>query len=101
MRFAWALVAVLALGSCGGGGVTGPIGSSCMASGRSAANPALCSCIQGVANQMLSSGDQSRAAAFFEDPDKAQETRTSDNPSTERFWERYRQFADTASAVCG
>ena len=50
---------------------------------------------------MLSGSDQNRAADFFEDPDKAQATRTSDNPLTENFWERYRRFADTAEAICG
>ncbi len=100
MRIAVALVIVLALGSCGGR-ASGPISASCLTSGRSAANPALCSCIQGVADQMLSSSDQNRAADFFEDPDKAQVTRTSDNPLTENFWERYRRFADTAEAICG
>lgn len=99
MRIAVALVIVLALGSCGGR-ASGPISESCLSSGRSAANPALCSCIQRVADQMLSGSDQNRAADFFEDPDKAQATRTSDNPLTENFWERYRRFADTAEAIC-
>ncbi len=100
----WRFLAVAALvmvASCSGRGVSGPIGSACLSSGRSSASPVLCSCIQGVADQSLSGSDQRQAAKFFDDPDEAQETRTSDNPSTEAFWRRYRAFSDAASATCG
>ncbi|WP_373354359.1 arginine transporter [Pseudoroseicyclus sp. CXY001] len=72
-----------------------------MAGGRSAANPALCSCVQRVADQSLSNSDQRRAATFFEDPHLAQEARTADTPAMEDFWRRYRAFATAAERACG
>jgi hypothetical protein len=57
MRILLATAAVLTLTSCGGGRVSGDIGKACMDAGRAAANPALCSCIQQVANQSLSRAD--------------------------------------------
>ena len=93
-----ALGALWVLGGCGGG-VSGDIGRACVTSGREAASPQLCSCVQGVANQTLSASDQRRAARFFDDPDRAQETRTSDSAGDEAFWLRYRAFADTAEAL--
>jgi hypothetical protein len=98
---ALALAALWGLGACGGGRVSGEVGRACVAAGRSAASPQLCSCVQGVADQTLSASEQRLAAQFFEDPDLAQRTRTSNDPRTERFWERYRAFADYAAAVCG
>ena len=71
-----------------------------MAAGRSNASPALCSCIQQVANQSLSGADQSRAAAFFADPQLAQDTRQSDRSSDEVFWLRYKSFTELATQIC-
>ena len=93
-------VSLAALAACSGG-VTGPVGTACIEGGRSAANPVLCSCVQAVADQTLTGAEQRRAARFFDDPDRAQETRTSDRPADEEFWARYRAFADTARASCG
>lgn len=77
----------------------GPIDKACLNAGRSA-DPALCGCIQQVADQTLSRSDQRRAAKFFEDPDRAQETRVSDRASDEDFWLRYKGFAQAAEAYC-
>ena len=93
------VLALWALGGCGGG-VSGEVGRACMASGRSAANPALCSCIQGAANGTLTQGEQNRAAALFESPDRAQATRASNARADEVFWSHYRAFADRAEALC-
>jgi hypothetical protein len=103
MRGLVAVVAVLALASCGGGarGVNGEVAKACIAGGRDAANRSLCSCVQQVANQSLSAADQRRAAGFFADPQEAQDTRQSDRASDEAFWTRYRAFADRAAASCG
>ncbi|SMY08791.1 arginine transporter [Flavimaricola marinus] len=101
MHKAITVLSLALLAACGGASVSGPIGNACMDSGRSAAGPILCACVQGVADQTLSSADQRRAATFFEDPDKAQETRTSDNASSEAFWDRYRAFSDSARQICG
>jgi len=92
----------LTLVGCGGGGrVSGEIGQACIAADRNAATPALCSCIQRVASQSLSSSDQRRAARFFADPDLAQSTRQADGRANEAFWDRYTAFADTARRSCG
>ncbi|MEM8536703.1 MAG: arginine transporter [Pseudomonadota bacterium] len=96
--FAGAFASVVA---CGGGrGASGAISQACLEADRSAASPALCSCIQQVANQALSNSDQTRAAAFFAEPQLAQDTRQSDRWSDERFWDRYRAYADLASEIC-
>jgi hypothetical protein len=64
------------------------------------AEPATCSCIQKVADIKLSRGDQKQAAKFFADPQLAQDTRQSDNPSKERFWLRYKAFGVLAAEHC-
>ena len=79
--------------------IAGPIDKACQRAGRTA-DPALCGCIQQVADQTLSRSDQRRAAKFFEDPDRAQETRVSDRASDEDFWLRYKGFAQAAEAYC-
>lgn len=96
-----AVAGLWALGACGGGRVSGEVGRACVAGGRGAASPALCSCVQGVADQVLNASEQRRAAAFFDDPDLAQRARTSDGAQDEAFWARYRAFADRAAAICG
>lgn len=100
MRMILVIGAMATLAACGGGRVTGDVSRACMSAGRTAASPQLCSCVQQVANQSLSGRDQARAAAFFADPQRAQDTRQSDNPNDEAFWLRYRAFTDRAAAVC-
>jgi hypothetical protein len=94
------LLALWALGGCGGG-VSGEIGQACLASGRQAASPSLCACVQGAANATLTVGEQRRAAAFFDDPQAAQATRQSNGRGDDLFWRRYQAFADQAEALCG
>lgn len=74
---------------------------ACNQSGRQAANPSLCSCIQRVADQMLTGSEQRRAARFFSDPQRAQEVRKSDTPRDDAFWQRWRDFGRAATNVCG
>ncbi|MEM6728028.1 MAG: arginine transporter [Pseudomonadota bacterium] len=104
-----ALLAFIALAACGGRGAdvprgmtlaSGPIADACLSAGRENASQTLCRCVQGVADAELSRRDQSRAAAFFSDPQRAQDTRQSDNPALEAFWDRYRDFADEAERTC-
>lgn len=78
----------------------GAIESACLRSDRPAANRSLCGCIQRVADQTLTRGDQRLAASFFRDPDRAQEVRMSTSSRDNEFWDRYRAFADRAEAVC-
>jgi phytoene dehydrogenase-like protein len=78
----------------------GPIERACNRSDRDAANRRVCSCIQAVADQNLSGGDQRRAAKFFSDPDKAQDVRLSDTARDDAFWQRYMAFGELAEAYC-
>ncbi len=99
MRIILALTALVLLAACSGG-VTGEVGRACMDAGRQAANPALCSCVQRAASQTLSPADQRRAARFFADPQRAQDTRQSPRASDREFWQRYRAFVARAEAIC-
>ena len=80
--------------------VAGPIESACNASSRPAASRALCNCIQQVANQTLTRGDQREAARFFRDPQRAQDVRMSKRDNDNAFWQRYRAFGAAAEARC-
>lgn len=97
MRVIAPFMIVTLLASCG---ASGPIGKACSGSSRSAANARLCACIQKAADSSLSRADQRRAAPFFEDPDKAQETRARDDSASEAFWRRYKRFASAAERRC-
>ena len=130
MRILILLTACLALVACGGGGyrkaardlgprtvktakikapsaprvmrlASGPISKACLASDRKARSRERCGCIQAVANDTLSGADQRLAVTFYGDPHKAQEIRQSDNTGHERFWKTYKDYAQSAAAVCG
>lgn len=73
---------------------------ACMKSERSGGNRAVCGCIQDAANLTLTSKDQRLAASFFADPDRAQEIRQSKRSSHETFWQRYKNFGQTAELFC-
>ena len=74
---------------------------ACLSSDRGAGQRGLCGCIQDAANRTLSEKDQKLAASFFKEPDKAQRIRQSDSRSHERFWDRYKNFTQTAVTYCG
>lgn len=109
------ILAITALSGCGGGGyrkairdtgptmrlASGPISRACLASDRKARSTTRCGCIQAVANDTLSANDQRLAAGFYGDPHRAQVIRQSDRASHERFWRTYKDYAETASAICG
>ena len=106
--------ALLILSACGGSGssnasrsagsiqlfATGPIYSACKSSGRKQASRQRCGCVQAVANTSLSSDEQRRGAAFFSDPQRAQNTRQSDSSRDERFWKKWRAYSDRAAQMC-
>lgn len=79
----------------------GPILNACLASDRRGANPVLCGCIQSVANQTLSGAHQRRGAAWFSEPQLAQDTRQSDRARDEVLWDAWKVFADEADRSCG
>jgi hypothetical protein len=94
------LTAFIALLFLPGAVAAGTIERACLGSERAAGNRALCGCIQNAADLTLSTRDQRRAADFFRDPHRAQETRQSARRSDEIFWERYSRFGETAEAFC-
>jgi hypothetical protein len=104
------LSALVALTACSGGrdrgnsgstrGATGDISRACLSADRSAATPALCSCVQQVANNQLSSRDRSRVADFFINPEVANDTKISDTNTDDAFWARYRAFVTSADNQC-
>ena len=94
-----AAIAVAAM-SCGAAAMAGPVESACLKSDSASASPTLCRCIDDVAKLTLSGSDQKMAARFIKDPDKAQEIRASDDADHEAFWLRYKNFGETAEAVC-
>lgn len=79
---------------------SGEIERACTRSDRVGGNTRLCTCIQRVADQLLTAPDQRLAASFFKDPHRAQEVRQSDSTRDERFWTRYRQFGALAEQSC-
>lgn len=109
MRVFVAIACTLALAACGGGNrassgssvaATGEISRACLAGGRTAASPALCTCIQGVANAQLSSSDRGRIAKFFAEPETAHAVRISDTEADDAFWARYQRYVDSARQQC-
>lgn len=112
MKHIFLLGLVLGLAACGGANrfdgdpragrpvASGPISDTCLASDRKARSPALCGCIQAVANQTLSGAEQRRAIGFYRDPHDAQEVRTSQRPTDQRFWAAYKAYADRAERIC-
>ena len=80
--------------------MAGPIAGACLQSKRQAANAALCTCIQKVADVTLRAADQRRAATFFRDPDKAQQALVSKKRADDEFWARYKVFGAQAEQSC-
>jgi hypothetical protein len=76
------------------------IEQACARSERVGNDTRLCTCIQRIADQLLTPRDQRLAATFFRDPHRAQEIRMSDRAQDERFWLRYRQFGSLAEQSC-
>ena len=96
IRAAMTVISLAAAGSA----LAGPIESACLRSDRNTASRNLCGCIQNVADVVLTYGDQRRAAAFFSNPQRAQDVRQSDRASDEAFWLRYKAFGENAESYC-
>jgi hypothetical protein len=97
--FTCAAALAVSLSMVSGMAAAGPIERACMASDRGG-NRSLCGCIQQAADATLSGGDQRRAAKFFKDPERAHQTWVSQSASDDAFWDRYKQFGETAQASC-
>jgi len=76
------------------------IENACLRSDRETSSRALCGCIQQAANLTLTAKDQKLASAFYGDPQKAQDVRQSNRRSHERFWDRYKDYAEMALTYC-
>lgn len=79
----------------------GPIAQACMRAGRKQSSRSKCGCVQAVANRSLSRAEQQRGASFFANPQRAQDTRQSDNPASERLWRNWKDFGVSAAKQCG
>ena len=77
-----------------------PIERACKASDRPAATRALCACIGSVAERTLTRGQMRDGARFFTDPQRAQDVRQSDRRGDEDLWRAWRNFGETAEAMC-
>lgn len=99
-RAALAATAVTTMMMLGSTAQAGPITRACLASDSRAASPALCGCIQQVADMVLSNRDQRQAARFFKKPDMAQDVKMSSSRSDEQFWEKYSYFGAVAQEQC-
>ena len=78
-----------------------PVERACLQSARAAVSPGLCACIGSAADLTLSRGQMRAGARFFDDPQRAQEVRQSDRRRHEDLWRAWRNFGETAEAMCG
>lgn len=95
-----AMISVLLSATAGVPAQAQSIERACLGSDRPGVSRAMCGCIQEAANITLSSKDQRLAASFFRNPDRAQDVRKSDTQRDDAFWERYRNFGQTAEVFC-
>lgn len=77
-----------------------PIERACLQSDRPSVTRGLCSCIGAAADRTLSRSQMRNGARFFRDPQRAQEVRMSDRRSDEALWQAWRNFTETAEALC-
>ena len=95
-----ATLAVMALPLVPVSASAGPIEGACLRLDRAQATRAMCRCIDSVASQTLTRAEQRRAAAFFRDPQLAQDVRMSRSARDNEFWTRYRAFGAAAERSC-
>jgi len=78
----------------------GVIERACLKADRRDASRELCGCIQDVASAVFTRSEEKKAAKFFADPHLTQELRQSNRGSDERFWDKYKEFGQTAKTYC-
>jgi hypothetical protein len=84
-----------------GPGAADVLKRACLKSDRRTSGPAVCTCIQSLANGHLSASDQRRAARLFAKPDKVMDYKQArKDTSKRRFWERYRDWGNAAAKNC-
>lgn len=79
----------------------GSIDRACRKADRNAASPKLCGCIQKVADSSLNRRERYTVSKWFENPQKAQDTRQSKRQSDKKLWLRYKAFGERARRTCG
>lgn len=77
-----------------------PIQRACLASERNVSR-SLCSCIGDAADATLSRSQMRMGARWFDDPQRAQDTRQSDRERDEEMWSAWRTFSTLAEQSCG
>lgn len=77
-----------------------PIERACLQSERAEANRSLCSCIGQAARRTLTGSQMREGARFFIDPQRAQDVRSSQSRRHTDMWRAWRNFGDTAEAMC-
>lgn len=77
-----------------------PIQRACLASDRDSSR-SLCSCIGEAADSTLTRGQMREGARWFDDPQRAQDTRQSDRETDEAMWQAWRTFSSLAQQRCG
>lgn len=73
---------------------------ACMASDREASR-SVCSCIGEAADSTLTGRQIREGARWFDDPQRAQDTRQSDRANDEEMWSAWRTFSSLAEQRCG
>ncbi len=76
-----------------------PIERACNASSRNVPR-AVCSCIGQAADSALSRGQMRIGARWFDDPQRAQDTRQSNRSRDEAMWQAWRTFSSLAEQRC-
>ncbi len=79
------------------------IARACLSTPNGAAAPALCTCIQNVADKTLSAAEQAVGAQIFLEPHMSQEIRASANRGgamDAHFWQRWNDFGAKAASAC-
>ncbi len=95
-----ATLAVIAMPLVPTSASAGPLENACLRLDRAQATRAMCRCIDSVAQRTLTRSEQRRAAAFFRDPQRAQDVRMSKSARDNEFWTRYRAFGAAAEQAC-
>ncbi|MGR3759926.1 hypothetical protein ACUXV3_07295 [Roseobacteraceae bacterium NS-SX3] len=78
----------------------GAIERACRQSDRGAARPAVCRCLQQVADRRLTRSERKTVSKWFRDPHQAQVVRQSSRGRDARLWQRYKAFGETAARAC-
>lgn len=99
MKLIYPAVAV-ALLSVPSAALANPIERACNASERDASRT-MCSCIGEAADTALSRSQMREGARWFDDPQRAQDTRQSDRARDEEMWQAWRTFSSLAQQRCG